>query len=97
MTVTSVTTTDTLFGVAHNAAIPTLNYGWVVTKGICFVAASAAVAINPPEALVLGGGGFFTNVIVSAATSTPHPKVVGKCITSAASAATTGTGYIIGG
>ncbi len=97
MTVSSVTETDSLFGVAHNAAIPTLAYGWVVTKGICAVAASAAVAISPPNALVLGANGYFTNIITSGAQTTPYAKVVGKCISSAASASTTGTGYIVGG
>lgn len=96
MTVTSVVETDTLFGVCHHATITTGAYGWVVTKGICNIAASAAVAISPPNALILGANGFFTNIITSGAQTTPYAKVVGKCISSAASASTVGTGYIIG-
>lgn len=96
MTVSSVVQTDSLFGVAHNADIPTLNYGWVVVKGICAIQASAAVAISPANALVLGAEGFFTNIITSGAQTTPYAKVVGKCISTAASASTVGVGYVIG-
>lgn len=97
MTVTSVVQTDTLFGVCHNATITTGTYGWVVTKGICAVMASAAVTIAPTEALILGANGYFTNIITSAAQATPYAKVVGKCIQTSASASTIGIGYVIGG
>lgn len=94
-TVTSVVTTDYLLGVCQHSTIATSGFGWVVSRGFAQVMASAAVAIQPSDALVLGANGFFTNIIVSASTSLPYPRVVGKCVASAASASTVGLGYFL--
>ncbi len=94
VTVSSVVTTDSLFGVCKHATLTTGTYGWLVTRGFAPVMASAAVSIVVGDAVILGVDGYFTNIIPSLATTVPYPTVVGKCVATAASATSVGLMYI---
>ena len=92
--VSSTVNADFCMGVVKHTTIPAGSYGWLMTRGFAPIQASAAVAIQPGEQVVLGANGFFTNIILSAATTVPYSEVVGKCVQSAASASTVGAAYI---
>lgn len=97
VTVSSVANVDMFVGVCKHTAIPTLNYGWLMTKGFAPMAASAAVAIQPGDLVVAGTNGFFVNAVQTFTTFTSQTvlqaPVFGKCVASAASASTTGALY----
>lgn len=78
---------DKLVGVAHNAAIPTLNYGWVCTRGIVNAIPDATqTQINSGVAVVPGVDGGF----VAAAATLSTGLIVGFTLNSFVT--TVGTG-----
>lgn len=94
VTVTTTANTDMIVGVCKHATLTTATYGWLLQKGFCPITASATVTIAPGDLVLPGSNGFFINTIVSAATSTPQSRVVGKCVATAASASTVGAAWI---
>lgn len=98
VTVSTTANVDLAVGVCKHTAIPTVNYGWLMTKGFAPMAASAAIAIQPGDMVYPGTNGFFTNIVQTFTTFTSQTvgqsPVVGKCVASAASALTTGAVYV---
>ncbi len=84
---------DYIVGVCKHATLTTATYGWLVTRGFVPIQASAAISIATGDMIYPGTNGFFTNVVVSAATSTGF-YTVGKCQLTAASATSTGAGFV---
>lgn len=80
--VSCVTMTDLGIGVCKHAAIPTLNYGWLMTRGFAAFnsGASDSFAIGNPLAVAVSG--VFANKTISTGYVTP---VVGQCIGAVAS------------
>ncbi len=97
VTVSTTANTDIAVGVVKHTAIPTLNYGWLLTRGFGPVNASAAVSIVVGDMIFPGTNGFFTNVVQTFSTftsiTTGQSPTVGKCVATAASAISVGGAY----
>lgn len=77
-------------GVAHNATIPTAQYGWLATRGLVLCALDAsAVSMNAGDQLALGIDGGF--VVGAATLSTGVP--LGIAINSLVTTVGTGKAY----
>ncbi len=83
-TVSSVTNVDVCFGVCQNADIPTLNYGWLLTRGFGRVIMGADNSAAVAERIQLGTDGVFARA-VTAVTDTAYGVVCGKLMSAVAS------------
>jgi hypothetical protein len=84
VTVSSVTSVDFLIGVCKHTAIPSTNYGWLVTRGFTSVEMGADYSGVTGALLTLGTDGTFD--IVSNTTGNKD-NTVGKLVASVASGA----------
>ena len=84
----AVTMTDLGVGIVNNVAIPTLSYGWVLTRGYAKFNAGASDSFAVGNPLAVAVSGAFGNKTICTGYMTP---VVGKCQLVTASGLT-GTG-----
>lgn len=81
-------------GVAHNAAIPTLCYGWLATKGVVYgIPDATATSLNSGVEVTVGVDGGFVAVPVSMATGQTNASRLGFTINSFIT--TVGSGKIL--
>lgn len=87
--VSCITQVDLGIGVCKHVAIPTLNYGWLLTRGFAAFnsGASDSFAIGNPLAVAVSG--VFANKTISTGYVTP---VIGQCVGAVASGNSAGGG-----
>ncbi len=83
-TVSSVTNVDACFGVCQNADIPTLAYGWLMTRGFGRIIMGADNSAAVAERVGLGTDGVFARA-VTAVTDTAYNLACGKLMSAVAS------------
>lgn len=93
VTVSSVTDIDTVVGVCRNVTLTTGTYGWLVTKGFTTIQMGTNNSCVTGGMLGIGVDGGFATAKVSANTDTAMGPIVGKALTSVASAGS-GLAYI---
>lgn len=87
--VSCITQVDYAIGVVKHAALPTLSYGWLMTRGFAAFnsGASDSFAVGNPLAVAISG--VFANKTISTGYVTP---VVGQCVGAVASGNSAGGG-----
>jgi hypothetical protein len=83
VSVSTVTSVDYPVGVCVHTDIPTLNYGWLLTKGICRVIMQADNSAAAGQLLTVAADGLFA--LKSNSTGYPAPAL-GKTLSAVASA-----------
>lgn len=87
--VSAVTQVDFGVGIVKHAAIPTLNYGWLMTRGFAAFNSGASDSFAVGNPLAVAVSGVFANKTISTGYVTP---VVGKCVGAVASGNSAGGG-----
>lgn len=82
VTVSTITSVDFVVGVCKHTAIPTLNYGWLMTKGIATVVMEADNSAAAGQLLTVAADGEFA--MKSNSTGYPSPAI-GKALSAIAS------------
>ena len=93
VTVSTTINADHVVGVVYHADLPTLAYGWVLTRGIGTILTSTSVALATGVVATVQANGYWDNLVVSALTSAVPVAARAKVMVSAGSAST-GTAYI---
>lgn len=84
VTISSTSMIDAFVGVVHHSTIATAYYGWVVTRGVCKVRATANSGLAAGDLLNAGADGVHVNN--SIVTNIVAPQLHGKCTLATASA-----------
>jgi hypothetical protein len=87
--VSAVTMVDFGVGIVKHAAIPTLNYGWLMTRGFAAFNSGASDSFAVGNPLAVAVSGVFAHKTISTGYVTP---VVGKCVGAVASGNSAGGG-----